>query len=82
MAELKATYKGYELEVSKEKCMGGWSMVYFNIYAPDGYECVADFTEDNSPLRTHMKWLKERVDEELASDDPWGRAEEVTLESI
>ncbi len=69
---MKAKYKGYEIEVKREKCMGGWFMTYYTIYRiSDGYEAVCDFTEDESPVREQMQWMKDRIDEELKSDNPW-----------
>lgn len=70
---MKVSYKGYEIEVKRERCLGGWDMTYYTIYREsDGYECVCDFSEGEDSVRDWIKWMKERVDDELASDDPWG----------
>lgn len=69
---MKATYKGYEIEVYREDCMGGWPMLYYSIFRmSDGYECTSGCTEDDSPVRTYIGYMKERIDAELAEDDPW-----------
>lgn len=26
-----ASYKGFEIEVKRERCLGGWDMVYFSV---------------------------------------------------
>ena len=70
---MQTIYRGHEINLSRERCMGGWDMLYYSIYRQsDGYECASGFTEDESPLRTYMKYMKERVDAELADADPWG----------
>lgn len=71
MSDLKETYRGHEIELSQEECMGGWEMIYFSIYTPDGTEVCCNFTEEEITLPDFMVSMRERVDEELASDDPW-----------
>lgn len=76
-------YRGHEIEVSREPCMGGWPMLYYSIFrASDGYECTSGFTEDQSSVKEYMGYMKERIDAELAEDDPWGeRADRMGLAS-
>lgn len=70
---MKTEYRGHEIEVKRERCMGGWTMLYYSIFRiSDGYECTSGCTEDTSPVRTYVGYMKERVDAELAEDDPWG----------
>lgn len=70
---MKTVYRGYEIDVRRSRCMGGWPMLYYSIFrVSDGYECTSGFTEDTSPVRTYVGYMKERVDAELAEDDPWG----------
>ena len=69
---MKVSYKGYELEVKREGCLGGWSQVYMTIYREsDGLECECDFEDSEETVREKIKHLKWRVDNELESDDPW-----------
>jgi len=69
---MKVRYKGHEIEVKREKCNGGWSMLYYTVYREsDGYECVCDFEDSAEKVTDMIKYMKQRVDEELASDDPW-----------
>lgn len=69
---MKIVYRGHEIDVRREKCMGGWPMLYYSIFrVSDGYECTSGFTEDASPVRTYVGYMKERVDAELAEADPW-----------
>ena len=70
---MKATYRGHEIEVTREKCLGGWSQIYFSVFR-DGRECTSGFTSDASPVGEYMGYMKERVDAELALEKPWGKA--------
>ncbi len=81
MIELTEIYRGHEIRLSREECMGGWDLLYYSIFrVSDGYEGTSGFTEDESDLPTYMGFMRERVDAELASDDPWGeRAEELAF---
>lgn len=72
---MKATYKGHEIEVTREKCLGGWSQIYFSVFR-DGRECTSGFTSDESPVREYMGYMKDRVDAELALAKPWGKTPE------
>lgn len=76
---MKTNYRGYEIEVKREKCLGGWPMLYVSIFRiDDGYEAESFCTEDETPVREYIKYMKGRVDNELAEDDPWGeKAHEV-----
>lgn len=70
---MKTVYKGYEIDVHRDRCMGGWSMLYYSIFRlSDGYECTSGCTEDTSPVRVYVGYMKDRIDAELADSDPWG----------
>lgn len=70
--KLKEEYRGYECEVSREMCLGGWPMLYFSIFRiSDGYECLTSFEDSAETLEDKMKQLKERIDSEHLEDDPW-----------
>jgi hypothetical protein len=65
-------YKGYKLEVNREQCMAGYSMLFFNITREkDGYECLSSFEDSAEKIRDKINELKERVDNELKEEDPW-----------
>jgi hypothetical protein len=69
---VKGEYRGHEIEVTRERCMGGWDLLYYSIFrAADGYECTSGFSYDESPVRTFFGYMEQRVDDELATDDPW-----------
>lgn len=69
---MKARYKGYEIEVTRQRCLGGWSMLYFSIFREsDGLECLTNFADCSETVREMIGVLKERIDNEHATDDPW-----------
>lgn len=60
------------MEVRREKCLGGWPMLYFTIIrGSDGYICVDGFEDSDEKVYDKVKQLKARIDAELKSDDPW-----------
>jgi hypothetical protein len=72
---MKVFYKGHEINVVKDKCLGGWEQTDYSIFrVSDGFECTSGFADTSDSVRETIKYLKERVDEELKSDDPWGES--------
>lgn len=73
---MKVSYRGHEIDAHREKCLAGYSLLYFSVFREsDGYECVSDYTTGSDTARDMVGYLKARVDEELASADPWGEKE-------
>jgi len=65
-------YRGYTIEVSREKCLGGWEMTYYSIFRDsDGFECVSNFSEGCDTIEEWIDILKERIDNEHKENDPW-----------
>jgi hypothetical protein len=74
---MKVIYRGHEIDVRRDKCMAGYSMLYYSIFrVSDWYECTSGFTEDSSTVHQYIKYMKERIDAELADVNPWGEKEE------
>lgn len=70
---MKGVHRGHEIEVRRERSLGGPPMLYYSVFRlADGYECTSGCTEDTSPVRTYVGYLKERINAELADPDPWG----------
>jgi hypothetical protein len=69
---MKAHHRGYEINVTREKCLGGWSMLYYSILREsDGWVVVESFEDSGHTVRELVRYMKERIDAELAEDDPW-----------
>ncbi|WP_447881907.1 hypothetical protein [Serratia fonticola] len=76
MNELEEIYRGHKITIGREMSQGGWEMAYFSIFrVADGFECLTDFTTDESPLPVLMKELRDRIDDELTDNNPWGEDE-------
>jgi hypothetical protein len=69
---MKVKYKGHEISVNREKCMGGWSTLYYSVFSDEGRECLTSFEDSAETVKDKVAQLKDRIDNELASDDPWG----------
>lgn len=69
---MKAQHRGHTIEVRRERCVGGWPMLYTTIIRDaDQYICL-DLAEDSGEaVRDQVRSMMERVDAELDSDDPW-----------
>ena len=82
---MKTIYKGHEITVTREKSMAGYSMLYYSVFRVfDGYECTSGFSDSSETIKEFTGIMKERIDAELAEDDPWcereseGEFDEVT----
>lgn len=74
---MKVDYRGFEITVTREKCMGGWDQLFYSIFRKsDLYECTSGFSEGSDTVDEYIGYMKERIDAELKEDDPWGEKEE------
>jgi len=47
-------------------------MLYYSIFRlSDGFECMSGFEDSAEKVQDKIAQLKERIDNELADDDPW-----------
>ena len=70
-------YRGYELIAERHKTMSGDRAIIWSIMrVSDGYLGAAETSYDEDTIRTWIKTLKERVDNELKEIDPWMEEEE------
>ena len=75
---MKLQYRGFTLEAHRERSMGGDVLLYYSIFRDsDSYECASGYTFDESPIRVYLNHMKERVDAELESDNPWDENDEL-----
>jgi hypothetical protein len=79
---MKISYKGFDIECTKERALGGWISIYYGVYRQsDGYELNSGFcTDDSVPVRQYIKEeLKPFVDRFLlfikdGTDTGWALA--------
>lgn len=73
---MKTKYKGHLIEVYRDKCLGGWSQIFYSIFREsDMLECTSGFSETSDTVRNYIGYMKERIDAELLESDPWGEKE-------
>jgi len=70
--EARRTHRGYIIEVHRDKCLGGWGQWYYTVSRRSGLIVLDNFEDSNETLDDMIKNMKIRIDNELASDDPWG----------
>lgn len=64
-------YRGYRIHISKQKCMAGYYLTYFDIFRKkDGYEFVCDFTEGSDTVTQMLGFMKDRVDDKIETKRP------------
>ena len=62
-------YKGFEIDVAREKCMAGYALLYYSVYTPDGEEIICSFEDSAETVRTMIKHMKMRVDEYILNPE-------------
>jgi hypothetical protein len=78
---MKVHYRGYEISVdrgdSPYKPTEGLCYVYWSIYREsDGYCCDETYSYGCETVQEWIEILKRRIDNELATGDPWMENEE------
>ena len=70
---MRAEYRGYRIEVTRERCLGGWMNTYYSVFrASDGLEVVCDTNEAQDNIHTLVKSIvksmRGRIDEFIATE--------------
>ena len=69
---MKSTHRGYKIEVNREKCLGGWTMLYFFVTRiSDGRICLDSFSDSDDTVKDMIGYIKTRIDNEHDENDPW-----------
>lgn len=78
--QMKVNYRGYEISVERDyayKPNEGLCYLYWSIYRnSDGYCCDESYYTGCETVREWIKLLKERIDSEHETDDPWLESED------
>lgn len=59
---MKTIYKGCEIDVTREQCLGGYKMLFYSVF-DNGFEVTSGFSESNDTVRDYIKLLKTVVDD-------------------
>lgn len=60
---MKANYRGFEIEATRERALGGWSSIYYTVIrTSDGWFLSDGFTEAEDKIRDFIGYLKEDID--------------------
>lgn len=61
---MKSIYRGFEIEVTREKCLAGYPMIYYSIFRlSDGWELTSGFYDTADTVRSFLKDMKATVDD-------------------
>lgn len=62
--DMKCSYRGYEINVDREECLAGYSLLYFSVYREaDGLEIICDYEDSAEKVHDMTKFMKNRVDQ-------------------
>lgn len=62
-------YKGYTIDVKREKCLAGYPLLYYSVYTPDGEEIICSYEDSAEKVTDMVKHMKMRVDEHILNPD-------------
>jgi hypothetical protein len=74
---MKAIYRGYEIDVRRERSLGAGILLYYTVIREsDGFICDDGCEDSATPVREMIKYLKEDIDDSFLVDDYWNENEE------
>lgn len=57
-------YRGFTIDVWRDECLGGWSMIYYSIVRDkDGWELDCGFYDSEDPLMEFAEDCKHSIDD-------------------
>ena len=63
---MKTVYREHEIDVFRDKCLGGWSMLYFSVFRlSDKLEIISGFEDSRDSIKSKVESLKGDVDETI-----------------
>ena len=65
-----SNYKGFEINVNREKCLAGYDLIYYSIYRlSDGLEVTSGFDDNYVTVRNVLQDMKDFIDNPEAFND-------------
>jgi hypothetical protein len=69
---MKVDYKGFEINVEREKSLGGWDSTYYYVMEKKtGFFLMDSFSDSTDTVREWIKDLKANVDDYLLHPENW-----------
>lgn len=68
---MKAIYRGCEITVTREKCLGGWDEIFFSVFSDDGYEITSGYSDSADSVKSWVEDLKNVVDAYASDPDAY-----------
>lgn len=66
---MKTRYRGFTIDVRREKCLGGWEMIYYTVMRDsDGWFFQDNFCDTEDTIQTMTRAMKYQIDDYL--DNP------------
>lgn len=63
---MKAQYKGFDIDVNRQKSVGGYTMLYYSVFRKDDlWELTSGCSEFEDNIKEVMKDMKKLVDDYL-----------------
>ncbi len=63
---MKVNYKGFEIDVHRDKCLAGYSLVYYSAFREsDRWELFSGFYDTSDSIREVIKDMKAKIDDYL-----------------
>lgn len=72
---MKVKYRGFEIDVRREKILAGYDMVYRDVFRiKDGWQFWGDFSDDKDTIREHIKSMKIKIDDYFENPTDYERS--------
>jgi hypothetical protein len=73
---MKVTYKGFEIEARRERCMAGYKLLYYHVTRlSDRWVPIDSFEDSAETVRDMIGYMKHRVDDIIENpqdyEDKW-----------
>lgn len=68
---MKIRYRGFEIEVKREKCLAGYNLLYYTVVRDDGYFLIDRFSYSADTVREMIGYLKQNVDDYIEHPEDW-----------
>lgn len=76
---MKTSYRGFEIEAKRERCLAGYSLLYYSIFREsDGWEMYSGYSEGGDTVHSMVGYLKKWVDDYYETPGEYEEDSDVT----